>query len=121
MPKTKGAKNGTFGSRIDKDQFEKLCSILCTEKEIGGYFGCSHDTINRWCHQEYGKTFSEVWDEKSSFGKISLRRYQFKQAETNPVMAIWLGKQYLGQADKIEAVLDEKVSVINDVPPIEEQ
>ncbi len=33
---------------------------------------------------------------------MSLRRTQFKLAEKNPTMAIWLGKQYLGQRDNIE-------------------
>ena len=32
---------------------------------------------------------------------MSLRRTQFKLAEKNPTMAIWLGKQYLGQRDNI--------------------
>ena len=33
---------------------------------------------------------------------MSLRRTQFKLAEKNPTMAIWLGKQQLGQRDNIE-------------------
>ena len=116
MPKIKGCKNGRYGALIDKSQFEKLCSILCTEKEICGFFGISHDTLNRWCHQEYDCTFTEIWEEKSSLGKISLRRIQFKQAETNPSMAIWLGKQVLGQTDKIETTIEDRVEVVNDVP-----
>lgn len=39
-------------------------------------------------------------------GKISLRRWQFKMAEHSVPMAIWLGKQYLGQRDSQEIVLD---------------
>jgi hypothetical protein len=35
-------------------------------------------------------------------GQKKLRRLQWKQAEHNPTMAIFLGKQYLGQADKVE-------------------
>ena len=34
-----------------------------------------------------------------SDGKVSLRRAQFKLAQTNPTMSIFLGKQYLGQSD----------------------
>ena len=34
---------------------------------------------------------------------MSLRRQQFKSAEAgNVTMQIWLGKQYLGQTDKVE-------------------
>lgn len=99
MGRTKGSKNGIFGANIDKAQFEKLCSIMCTEQEICGFFGTSHDTLNRWCHQEYNMTFTEIWEKKSAIGKISLRRIQFQQAEKNPSMAIFLGKQILGQTD----------------------
>lgn len=84
---------------IDKSQFEKLCSIQCTQEEIAGFFNCSPDTIERWCHREYKERFAEVYAKKRGVGKISLRRSQFRMAETNPSMAIWLGKQYLGQRE----------------------
>ena len=102
MAKTKGAKTGRYGANIDKSQFEKLCSIFCTEEEICGFFNVSHDTLWRWCIQEYGCSFKQVFEERNSICKISLRRIQFKQAETNPTMAIWLGKQYLGQKEQLE-------------------
>ena len=47
--------------------------------------------------------FSEVFKEKSGLGKISLRRNQWRLAEKSATMAIWLGKQYLGQKDQVEA------------------
>ena len=87
---------------IDKSQFEKLCSIQCTENEIAGYFNCSVDTIERWCRREYKEGFADIYSKKRGIGKISLRRAQFRMAETNPTMAIWLGKQYLGQAERQE-------------------
>lgn len=116
MARTKGSKNGSYGQKIDKDQFEKLCSIMCSEEEICGFFGISHDTLSRWCRQEYKKTFFDVFKDKSSIGKISLRRNQFKMAETNPSMAIFLGKQYLGQKDYVEETQIERIEVVDDVP-----
>ena len=47
--------------------------------------------------------FSEVFKEKRGLGKISLRRSQWRLAEKSATMAIWLGKQYLGQKDQVEA------------------
>ena len=117
--RTKGSKGGRYGNNIDKNTFEKLCSIMCTEEEICGFFNVSHDTLNRWCHQEYDMTFFDTFKSKSSTGKIALRRIQFKQAESNPSMAIWLGKQYLGQTDKIEQEITDRVEVVNDVPNLE--
>ena len=99
MARTYGSKNGQHGATINMEQFKSLCGMLCTEKEICDFFSVSHDTLNRWCHDNFGMTFGEAWGQFSSFGKISIRRYQFEQAKTNPTMAIWLGKQYLGQTD----------------------
>lgn len=93
---------------IDSEQFEKLCALQCTLKEIAGWFGCSEDTIERWCLREYQDengqpmSFADVYKNFSVDGKISLRRFQFKMAERNPSMAIWLGKQWLGQRDTID-------------------
>lgn len=87
---------------IDKEQFERLCGLQCTLVEVACFFNCSEDTIEKWCKREYKMGFTDIFRIKRSTGKISLRRSQFRLAETNPTMAIWLGKQYLGQTDKQE-------------------
>ena len=66
---------------IDKEQFEKLCAIQCTEEEILGWFDITDKTLCSWCKREYGAGFSEVYAKKREKGKISLRRAQFKLAE----------------------------------------
>ena len=104
---------------IDKGQFEKLCELLCTLEEIAGFFGTSPDVIERWCIRTYRKNFKEAYAEKSANGKISLRRFQMRQAESNPVMAIWLGKQHLKQVDRVESNTIERIEVVSDVPKIE--
>lgn len=50
----------------------------------------------------YKRSFSEVFAQKRGAGKISLRRSQWQLAAKNASMAIWLGKQYLGQRDIVE-------------------
>jgi len=90
---------------INRSEFEKLCSIQCTKEEIAGFFNCSEDTIERWCGREYKASFAVVFSQKRGLGKISLRRSQFRMAETNPSMAIWLGKQYLGQKEQQEVTV----------------
>lgn len=84
---------------IDQDIFEKLCKMQCTEIEICSWFECSDETLNSWCKRTYKKTFEQVFAEKREGGKVSLRRTQWKLAETNAAMAIFLGKNYLGQSD----------------------
>ena len=84
---------------IDKKQFQSLCAMFCTLQEIAGFFDCSEDTIERWCKRTYDSTFAEAFKQYSAQGKISLRRNQMKMAEKNVAMAIFLGKNYLGQKD----------------------
>lgn len=99
------ARTGRPKKQIDQDQFEKLCGIQCTEQEIASFFDCDISTLSRWCKNTYGSTFEDIAKKKASIGKISLRRTQWKQAERSERMAIWLGKQYLGQTDKMEATV----------------
>jgi hypothetical protein len=87
---------------INQIEFEKLCGLQCTQEEICGWFGVCSDTLESWCKRTYDMNFSEVFKEKRGMGKISLRRAQFRLAEKNANMAIWLGKQYLGQSDRGE-------------------
>lgn len=96
------AKMGRPLINIDKKQFEKLCTLQCTKEEIAGFFECSEDTIEKFCKREYGETFAAVFKQKRQTGKISLRRSQWRLAEKNVSMAIWLGKQYLGQKEQQE-------------------
>lgn len=99
--------------RIDKKQFENLCGLQCTLFEICDFFDVEDDTLNSWCKKTYGTTFSEVFKKKRGKGQISLRRMQWKLAEKNATMAIFLGKQYLGQKDKIEYT-DDGMKTINE-------
>lgn len=99
--------------KIDKKQFENLCGLQCTLLEICDFFDVEDDTLNSWCKKTYGTTFSEVFKLKRGKGQISLRRMQWKLAEKNTTMAIFLGKQYLGQKDKIEYT-DDGMKTINE-------
>lgn len=84
---------------IDQKNFESLCGLQCTLEEICGFFGVTDKTLDGWCKRTYRQSFSEVFRQKRGKGKISLRRAQFRLAEKNANMAIWLGKQYLEQAE----------------------
>ena len=104
-----GAKGGVMGrplKEIDQKLFENLCKIHCTILEVCDVLAVDDMTLNNWCRRTYGTTFSETNKRYKSEGKCSLRRWQFKQAENNVAMAIWLGKQYLGQADNPQDIID---------------
>ena len=84
---------------ISQSQFESLCAIQCTREEICAVLNVSDKTLDRWCQNTYGKYFSAIFAEKRQLGKVSLRRSQWRMAEKDKTMSIWLGKQYLGQRD----------------------
>lgn len=86
---------------IDQTQFENLCGLQCTLQEIAGWFNCSEDTVERWCKRTYEENFAETYKKHSAKGKMSLRRAQFRLAEKSAAMAIFLGKNYLGQSDHV--------------------
>lgn len=105
---------------IDKDQFEKLCGLQCTILEMCDYFDVDDKTLSKWCKDTYGKSFSEIFKIKRGRGLISLRRHQWNLAEKNSAMAIFLGKNYLGQKDAFEethnvqnGILDDLVGALN--------
>lgn len=88
---------------IDKKQFENLCGLHCTKQEICDWFDLTDKTLDRWCKETYRKSFSEIYKQKKSNGNLSLRRKQMEVALSGNVsMLIFLGKNYLGQTDKIE-------------------
>ena len=87
---------------IDQKQFENLCGLQCTLEEICGWFDVTDKTLDSWCKRTYHASFSEVFKQKRGAGKISLRRSQWRLAEKNATMAIFLGKQYLGQRDNVD-------------------
>lgn len=109
------AKMGRPKKEIDKTNFEKLCGLQCTLEEIAGFFDCSADTIERWCKGEYKTTFAEAYKRYSAPGKASLRRIQFKLAERNAAMAIFLGKNYLGQRDSVEHEDNEALAKLDEI------
>ena len=80
---------------IDVAKVEQLSSFGCTNIEIGSFFGCSPDLLE--------KSYSEFLTKGRDKGKIRLRQLQWKAAEGGShTMLIWLGKQLLGQTDKTE-------------------
>jgi len=88
---------------IDWEQFDKMCEILCTQEEIASVLKVSVSTLKRMVKAEHGESFDLYYKKASAEGITSLRRLQFKAAEGgNVTMLIWLGKQLLGQSDKIE-------------------
>lgn len=96
------AKAGRPRKEINRDDFEKLCGIMCTLEEVATFFDCSEDTIERFCKREYKQTFADVSKKKQNLGKISLRRAQFQLAKKNATMNIFMSKNVFGMSDTVQ-------------------
>lgn len=93
--------------QLDYDLIKRLSLIQCTQKEIASVLGVSVDTLQR------DEEFCCIYKKGQEEGKMSLRRLQWKAAQSgNVTMLIWLGKQYLGQTDKQEISTQEPVQII---------
>lgn len=63
----------------------------------------SEDTIQRKIKDAHGVTFSQYRESKKSKIRMKLRQKQYDVAmQGNVAMLIWLGKNELGQTDKLE-------------------
>jgi hypothetical protein len=82
---------------IDENLVFQLASFGLTNKEIAASCDCCADTLTR--------NYSELIKEGHERRNGSLRRKQYEVAMGgNAALLIWLGKQYLGQTEKVEAM-----------------
>ena len=115
------AKTGRPTKEYDKKSFVDLVGLGCTQEEICWYFrdekgkAANIDTLSRWCKRVFGVTFQEFYKQNGGFAmKIALRRNQIALSKKSAAMAIFLGKNYLGQTDRIEQIVTE----VEDLTPL---
>lgn len=102
---------------INWEEFDKLCALQCLQTEIAAWFNCTVDTLENRVKSEKGMGYSEYYHQKADKGKIALRRVQWQLAlKGDKTMLIWLGKQCLGQSEKVEEKIQAQVTgnVIHD-------
>lgn len=102
---------------IDPKELGKLAQICATYEEVAAWFNTSTTTIKNRLKRE---PYKSAWEKGSALARISLRRAQYQLAmgdKPNPIMLIWLGKQVLNQADKIESKVEERASFVVELPP----
>lgn len=93
-----------------KNMIETLAGLSCTDEEIADALGTTCDTLH---NENNDAVFSECKKRGFSTGKISLRRAQRRLAEKSAAMAIFLGKNILGQRDYPENNTDDVVERAN--------
>lgn len=81
------------------DLVQALGRLQCTNEEIASCLGTTDTTLLNAQNKE---VFLGALEKGKAEGRMSLRRIQMKLAETSATMAIFLGKQILGQRENIE-------------------
>lgn len=107
--KKSAKKRGPAPVVIDWSEFSRLASYQCTQGELADWFGVSVDTLERACLRDQGVKLADFFGQKKGLLKTRLRKIQWAIAEQGSTgMAIFLGKQHLGQTDKPidEAILE---------------
>lgn len=109
-------------AEFDKKQFCKLIGLGCTAKEICWFFSTDEgkpanpDTLSKWCKREFDMTFEEYKKENGGvYRNYQLRVNQLNLSATSAPMAIFLGKNYLGQKDCIETVDNTPIEKLDDI------
>lgn len=76
-----------------------LGQLQCTVKDCAKVFGVAVSTFEEFLNLDGVR---DAFEQGAVEGQVSLRRKQFKLAEKNAAMAIFLGKNYLGQVDRVQ-------------------
>ena len=80
---------------VDEKLIEQLARIHCTYDEIASIVGVSKSTLS--------ERFRTLIENAMNEGRASLRRQQYKLAmDGDKTMLVWLGKQLLGQRDRLD-------------------
>ena len=99
--------SGRTKSVIDWNKVDKYLQAQCDGVGIAGLIGIHPNTLYEACKTEFKISFSEYSAIKKTEGKELLRAKQFQSAmDGDKTMQIWLGKQYLGQKDKMDQSSD---------------
>ena len=92
--------NGRPRAKLDPAEIEKLASIGATQREIAQWFKISKPTVERYLRNP---RLREVFERGNTAFDLSIRRKQAELAMNgNVTMLIWLGKQRLGQRDRLD-------------------
>ena len=93
--------------KMSLEEVENLSRLNCTMEELAAYFGVDVRTVQLRAQRE--PKFREAIERGQAKGRLSIRRQQIRLMEQgNATMAVWLGKQLLGQRDRLEAEVTMK-------------
>ena len=106
-------KRGPKLTQVDWKMLTKMAAIQCTGEEMASLLDIDYDTLQRACKRDHGIKFADWIGQKRLGGRSSLRKLQYNSAQGgNITMQIWLGKNWLGQTDKLPDDHNDEVDAL---------
>ena len=100
---------GRKAVKIDKDQVQALARLGCTWDEIADVLGVARSTLGK--NMKNDKSVRDAYEKGIAEGDVSIRRAQYDSAmQGKTAMLIWLGKNRLGQTDRIETKNETEIT-----------
>jgi len=91
---------------IDWEEVRKMAQAHVSGTTIAAKLGISNVTLSKRIKKEFGITWGDYMASMRAEGKDLIKMRQFQVAMAgDKSMLIWLGKQLLGQQDKVESTL----------------
>lgn len=93
---------------IDWNQVAYWLEARCSGSQIADILGIHENTLYERCKTDLGLDFVAFKAKNRSKGEQNLRLAQYESAvkDKDRGMQIWLGKQWLGQTDKSQNIID---------------
>lgn len=88
-----------MAKKIRVKEIERLGRLKCTQTEAARALNISSKQFKEILQSD--RRARDAWEGGQMNGNISLRRKQMRLASTSAPMAIFLGKQFLGQKDVV--------------------
>lgn len=115
-------KDRTDLGEINIREFEDLVALGCSEQEVRWFFRdaegnpASKAKLYNFCKKNFDMTFKQYSEQFGTLGlKLSVRRNQLALSEKSSAMAIFLGKNYLGQREQMVETDTESIDKMNEI------
>lgn len=97
---------------IDFERVFDLAAYQSSKREIYAIMNICETELLRAGNEKYNEQFNKFYLAGKEAGKNDLRLSQFKMARKNAAMAIFLGKQYLGQSDNPNQLISADLGTV---------
>lgn len=91
------AKSTQKKKTIKVSEIRKISGLQLSDREAAAFFGLRPKAFKEMLRIDVAAR--EAWEDRRELGKVSLRATQFELSKRSAPMAIFLGKQILGQTE----------------------